>query len=165
MSSLFSGSIFKANAFWIAFRAFLWKQKISFYESNSFFEFHPVLLFTCFNNSKLWKTFFLSCTNIKSSVLKMYEIRVNNSKKWLELWLQYWLESTQPTKSKKIHCTWHYTGKCVCLCVCGCMCVCEREASVGPDTLWKSIQSVQVSVGHAKQVQHTSIHADNHAHI
>lgn len=29
----------------------------------------------------------------------------------------------------------------------------------------KSTQSAQVSVGHAKRVQHTSIHADNHAHI
>lgn len=29
----------------------------------------------------------------------------------------------------------------------------------------KSTQSAQVSVGLAKRVQHTSIHADNHAHI
>lgn len=50
------------------------------------------------------------------------------------------------------------TRKCVCVCV-------FVRGLHNSDMLFKSIQSVQVSMGHAKQVQHTSIHADNHAHI
>lgn len=90
----------------------------------------------------------------------MYEVRFQRNRENEIHWLQILKTETKnnrekkkkPGSARKEHAVAATLGS-------------PRERPVTQAGCVKSTQSAQVSVGHAKRVQHTSIHADNHAHI